>query len=435
MITIVYFLLYYAVLFVQSWRFRKQKEFEKKNKIRKQMIVIQFLFLFFILFVFITDGLVWSVADENSTVFGIYTNFDVLFSIKFFKRLLWTFVILSPLAFIIMWSWGRLNGLFKGIKTIENVIGTRFILYLRAFEKDKTSYKERLDMMQYRRHENEHQSFIEATFLNILPNVVTVHDPRTFNGTLVEWWTTKGIFLDSKTWEADVEKMIEESQRVFVLVSSRPSCITEINKSLNNLNKVYFIIDDLAEYLNISKVFPLIFHSVENVSTPFCINVDNGALKIWKFKNQVYSYEHLIKAIDSYEETPKTSPQQSHIQFEDCSDKLNNSYLFASEEPDKWSTERLLIVISAATAFFICCLFHVPWENNSLLSNFLVVPIEAFLAYLFGVIGMLPGLLIEWIYKKIKSTLTGKELTALEVALIHIPFLVMLLLWIMSKFN
>ena len=48
MITIVYFFLFYAVLFVQSWRFRKQEEFVLKNKIRKQMIVIQFFFLFFI---------------------------------------------------------------------------------------------------------------------------------------------------------------------------------------------------------------------------------------------------------------------------------------------------------------------------------------------------------------------------------------------------
>ena len=65
----------------------------------------------------------------------------------------------------------------------------------------------------------------------------------------------KRIYLSDEMWKDDVLFLINRATSVFILVSSKESCVWEIEQSLNFLDKTCFIVNDVAQYESVRDYF------------------------------------------------------------------------------------------------------------------------------------------------------------------------------------
>lgn len=58
----------------------------------------------------------------------------------------------------------------------------------------------------------------------------------------------KRIYLSDEEWKNDVLGLMERATTIYIIVNGNDSCIWEIEQSMRRLNKICFIVDDLAQY-------------------------------------------------------------------------------------------------------------------------------------------------------------------------------------------
>lgn len=127
--------------------------------------------------------------------------------------------------------------------TIEDVRNCKedYVVYLRAFEKDDYSGK------------NKRNRFSERKFMSCFPKWVYSFAI----GMTKEIDTPIGatrIYCDDNHWRENVKEMVKGAKAVVVYVSDRDSCIWEINCLRFYTHKVFFISDDLEKYKNAEKI-------------------------------------------------------------------------------------------------------------------------------------------------------------------------------------
>ncbi len=170
-----------------------------------------------------------------------------------------------------------------------------YVLYLRAFSEDRKSFVERATPGYF----GGFHDFIEEEFLKFFPSSVAVGQP----GELLQSRGANRLYFSEADWKKSVQKMIVECKFLFILISSNPNCIWEIQNVKDHLKKVIFIVNDTSEYFRMNKLMSedIEFPSLENLRIPFCFYLDRSACK-WtfiEFKNSLESYNSVAKHINN----------------------------------------------------------------------------------------------------------------------------------------
>lgn len=188
-----------------------------------------------------------------------------------------------------------LGGFYKkhSQMSVEDLQGTDYILYLRAFSEDRKSFVQRAKPVYFGRLSD----FIEEEFLKFFPSSVAVGQP----GELLQSRGARRLYFSESEWKRSVQLMIEECKFLFILISSNPNCIWEIKNVKENLNKVVFIVNDMSEYFRVRKTMSeeIDFPLWENLNAPFCFYIDKESTR-WtfiKFKNSIEAYHSVADHI------------------------------------------------------------------------------------------------------------------------------------------
>lgn len=143
-------------------------------------------------------------------------------------------------------KWKRIKG---NISTSDmdsfDYKGKKYSLYLRGFDTDNY---EKIDKLENNRKE-VFDTFSEYWFFKLLKKrykqqVVSVGMTKELDspqGTL-------RIYLDDEDWKNGVATLMDNAERIFILINDRESCIWEIIQSKNCLNKTVFISDNQQKY-------------------------------------------------------------------------------------------------------------------------------------------------------------------------------------------
>lgn len=127
----------------------------------------------------------------------------------------------------------------------------KFIFYLRSFESDIYEGSP----IKIFEHENDEimplETFVESDLVTAIKET-TISFPVYAVGMTKEFFQPKDsairVYTDDEHWQIDVLDMIKEAEFVYVLVSSRKSCLWEIRQLREYLNKTVFIVDDFDSY-------------------------------------------------------------------------------------------------------------------------------------------------------------------------------------------
>lgn len=188
-------------------------------------------------------------------IFGLFLIFtEVMCIISFVKdptdeyamrSMIWT-PALCLLYFVFFKKWKRIKG---NISTYDlesfNYRDGRYSLFLRGFDNDNY---EKIDKLEEGKTESyDHLS--EYWFFKLLGKkykqpVVSVGMTKEMDSPL----GTKRIYLDDEEWKAGVRTLMENAERIFILVNDRESCIWEIIQSKDLLDRTEFIVDDMTKY-------------------------------------------------------------------------------------------------------------------------------------------------------------------------------------------
>lgn len=147
-------------------------------------------------------------------------------------------------------KWRRIKGNIStsDLKSFDYV-NSKYSLYLRGFEND--DYSKMDELVNSKTETYEHLS--EYWFFKLLSKkykstIVSVGMTKELDSPL----GTKRIYLDDKEWRAGVRTLMENADRIIVLVNDRESCIWEIAQTKDFLNKTIYIADNEEKY-NIAK--------------------------------------------------------------------------------------------------------------------------------------------------------------------------------------
>lgn len=147
-------------------------------------------------------------------------------------------------------KWKRIMG---NISTSDlesfNYVNLKYSLFLRGFDND--DYR-KIDVLEDPKTENyDHLS--EYWFFKLLSKkyklpIVSVGMTKELDSPL----GTKRIYLDDTEWRTGVRTLMENADKIIILVNNRESCIWEIVQTANFLNKTIYIADNEEKY-NIAK--------------------------------------------------------------------------------------------------------------------------------------------------------------------------------------
>lgn len=152
--------------------------------------------------------------------------------------------------FIFQKKWKRIKG---NISTSElesfNYVKSKYSLFLRGFTNDDYSKIDELENPKAEKYEH----FSEYWFFKLLSKkyklpIVSVGMTKELDSPL----GTRRIYLDDNEWRAGVRILMENADKVIILVNDRESCIWEITQTKDFLNKTIFIADNEEKY-NIAK--------------------------------------------------------------------------------------------------------------------------------------------------------------------------------------
>lgn len=139
-------------------------------------------------------------------------------------------------------KWKRIKG---NISTSDlesfDYVNSKYSLFLRGFDND--DYRKIDELENPKTEKYEHLS--EYWFFKLLSKkyrlpIVSVGMTKELDSPL----GTKRIYLDDTEWRAGVRILMENADKIIILVNDRESCIWEIAQTKDFLNKTIFIADD-----------------------------------------------------------------------------------------------------------------------------------------------------------------------------------------------
>lgn len=177
--------------------------------------------------------------------------------------------------------------------TIKSILESNknFCFYLRGFNTDDYRNVNEINADKKRR-------FSELYFFQALNNyyeVFAIGKTREVESP----FGAKRIYVDSSEWKQGVHELMNKSVYNFILINSRPSCLWEIEKSFEFIEKNIYIVDDYQEYLSVKKeisniyFLPLFYKQI----CPFCFFFDNGKAKVISFSNDKYGCDQFIRKL------------------------------------------------------------------------------------------------------------------------------------------
>ena len=169
-----------------------------------------------------------------------------------------------------------------------------YFLYLRGFNTDNYTSV------------HEERSFSEPLLSKHLSKIA----PLFAVGMTKELFTPNGakrIYLDDDVWKEEVAYLMYYATRVFILVNKNDNCLWEIEQSLNMIEKIYYIVDDMDQYVlmrqKMSNKISFVDFDCQDVKLPFIFKVkqnkQSGELlaTIYNFNNTDAGYASLIKTL------------------------------------------------------------------------------------------------------------------------------------------
>ena len=147
-------------------------------------------------------------------------------------------------------KWKRIKG---NISTSDldsfNYVNSEYSLFLRGFDNDDYRKIDELENPKTERydHLSEYWFFKLLSKKYNLP-IVSVGMTKELDSPL----GTKRIYFDDTEWKTGVRTLMENADRIILLVNDRESCIWEIAQTANFLNKTIYIADNEEKY-NIAK--------------------------------------------------------------------------------------------------------------------------------------------------------------------------------------
>lgn len=208
-------------------------------------------------------------------------------------------ILVILLTALLLWGYTKiLNGLETKpmYKSIDDVLGLEFSLYLRAFEEDDKSLENQKNHSHH--FQASYDDFLESEFITLLDDVIAVGQP----GQPIPPKGAKRLYFDNNEWKESVEKLIEKANKIIVLISDKPSCIWEIEKLKDYLDKTFFIVRDFSVYKSVCRKLESqieLPYSEEN-HVPFCFYRDNGQFVRVDFENDPFSYGMMTNIISSF---------------------------------------------------------------------------------------------------------------------------------------
>ena len=125
-----------------------------------------------------------------------------------------------------------------------------FILFLRGFESDDYSTKNKLKGMK------KYKNFSEYHFFKSLKK--TIELPIYAVGMTKELETPVGatrVYLEDYSWKQNVKELIEKASLIIIEINDRESCMWEIEMCDDYLKKTIFLITHKEKYLNVYNFF------------------------------------------------------------------------------------------------------------------------------------------------------------------------------------
>lgn len=169
-----------------------------------------------------------------------------------------------------------------------------YFLYLRGFNTDNYTSV------------HTAESFSESLLSKHLSKIA----PLFAVGMTKELFTPNGakrIYLDDDVWKEEVAYLMYNATRVFILVNKNDNCLWEIEQSLNMIEKIYYIVDDMNQYAQMrqamSNKMSFIDFDCKDVKIPFIFKVKRDKLSgellatIYNFNNTDTGYASLIKTL------------------------------------------------------------------------------------------------------------------------------------------
>lgn len=119
-----------------------------------------------------------------------------------------------------------------------------FSLYLRAFEVD--SYTAKTKWYHRLFPDIKTQRFAEHKFAsaNKHQTICTIGLPEE---TEAPYGATR-VYVENDTWKSEVHELMQLADKIYILLSNRESCLWEIQKSTELLNKTVFIVEPSCDY-------------------------------------------------------------------------------------------------------------------------------------------------------------------------------------------
>lgn len=218
-----------------------------------------------------------------SIIFGCIAGYVIFFGVNIGVNSV-------MVVLILVWSsYVNKHSLPLSGKRPNDVTKSKFFLYLRGFGYDDYS----LTLKDLSKSHKEQNAFSEGRFINILKQYMPVYAvgmTKELNAPI----GAERIYLNDAEWKQEVYQLMNKAKLIVVHLNDSDSCIWEIVKSNDFLNKVVFISSDSMKLSNIRKklntyyIYPLPIGIKEN-SLSYQPNNDN-TYTILRFQNNEKSY-------------------------------------------------------------------------------------------------------------------------------------------------
>lgn len=202
-----------------------------RQKVRRNRIVLLTCFVIFLI---------------GTEIFNIYNAITQPYDKYTVNSCFW-FPAVCLIYFSFQKKWKRIKG---NISTSDlesfNYIRAKYALFLRGFDNDDYNKIDALENPKVEKYEHlsEYWFFKLLSKRHKLP-VVSVGMTKELDSPL----GTKRIYLDDNEWKVGVRTLMENADKILILVNDRDSCIWEIAQSKDFLHKTIFIVDNEEKYI------------------------------------------------------------------------------------------------------------------------------------------------------------------------------------------
>ena len=252
-----------------------------KLKQRRKVFLILYISMFVVFSVVIDIVLVGGVANASDLIRCILRTLGLggLIMIRYF---------------VTNKGYRKLSGNISTFTKDQFLESTpEFALFLRGFEDD--NYSKEKDLAET----NDIDTFSEYKFINLLETRI----PTCAIGMTKEVdspYGAKRVYVDDSSWQSDVVELMAKTEKIYILVNDRDSCIWEIEQTANIQNKTIYIVNDIEKYNGVRKVLenkvdlPIIPSDLYEQGKHFFVTKENGIKRIDVFENNREGYAKIL---------------------------------------------------------------------------------------------------------------------------------------------